>query len=71
MVKYSEAQKRANLNYAKNHLKRIPLDVRKEKYEEIKDFALSHGESVNGFIKRAIDEAMYRDSDDTKSDQPE
>lgn len=71
MVKYSEAQKRANLNYAKNHLKRIPLDVRKEKYEEIKDFALSHGESVNGFIKRAIDEAMYRDSDDTNSDQPE
>lgn len=69
MVKYSEAQKRANLNYAKNHLKRIPLDVRKEKYEEIKDFALSHGESVNGFIKRAIDEAMYRDSDDTNSDR--
>lgn len=68
MTKYTEAQKRANLNYAKNHLKRVPLDIQKEKYEEIKAFALSHGETVNGFIKRAIDETMYRDTIDTQSD---
>lgn len=65
MTKYTEAQKRANLNYAKNHLKRVPLDIQKEKYEEIKAFALSHGETVNGFIKRAIDEAIERDNDIT------
>ena len=44
-----------NLSYAKNNLKRIPLDVQKSKYEEIKAAADAVGESVNGFIKRAID----------------
>ena len=44
--------------YAKEHLKRVPLDVRKEKYEEIKAAADKAGESVNGFIKRAIDDRL-------------
>lgn len=50
-----------DMEYAKTHLKRIPLDVQINKYEEIKKHAESKGESVNGFIKRAIDEAMKRD----------
>ena len=49
--------------YAKEKLKRIPLDVTKEKYEEIKDHASKHSESINGFIKRAIDETMEKDND--------
>ena len=44
--------------YAKENLKRIPLDVRKEKYEEIKTAADKAGESVNGYIKTAIDMRM-------------
>ncbi len=44
--------------YAKEKIKRIPLDVTKEKYDQIKEYADSHSETVNGFIKRAIDEAM-------------
>ena len=32
----TESQKQARYNYAKKSLKRIPLDVQKEKYEEIK-----------------------------------
>ena len=44
-----------NVQYAKEKLKRIPLDVTKEKYEEIKLAAEATGESVNGFIKAAID----------------
>lgn len=51
----SESQKKAALKYAKENLKRIPLDVRKEKYEEIKAAAEAAGESVNGYIKTAID----------------
>ncbi|MBP3468157.1 MAG: hypothetical protein J6K26_01400 [Lachnospiraceae bacterium] len=51
-----------NMNYAKTKLKRIPLDVQKEKYEEIKTAADSVGETVNGYIKRAIDERMQRDN---------
>lgn len=40
--------------YAKEKLKRIPLDVPKTTYEEIKTHAEAHSESANGFIKRAI-----------------
>ena len=47
--------------YAKEKLKRIPLDVTKEKYDEIKEYASKHSESINGFIKRAIDETMEKD----------
>ena len=49
-------------NYAKKNLKRIPLDVQKEKYEEIKAAAETSGESVNDYIKKAIDERMERTS---------
>ena len=48
--------------YAQNKLKRIPLDVQKEKYEEIKAAATAAGESVNGYIKKAVDERMERDN---------
>lgn len=58
----SEAQKRATAKYKEKALKRIPLDVRKEKYEEIKTASEKAGESVNGYIKKAIDERMQRDS---------
>lgn len=60
----SESQKQARYNYAKKSLKRIPLDVQKEKYEEIKTAATAAGESVNGYIKKAIDQRMERDSKD-------
>ena len=58
-----ENKKRYNMEYAKQQYKRIPLDVQKEKYEEIKAAADKASESVNGYIKKAIDERMQRDSD--------
>ncbi|MCD7777613.1 MAG: hypothetical protein LUH47_03825 [Clostridiales bacterium] len=58
----SEKKVQYNLNYAKEKLKRIPLDVPKTRYEEIKSYADSKGETVNGFIKRAISETMERDN---------
>ena len=51
-----------DIEYAKNKLKRIPLDVQKEKYEEIKAAATAAGESVNGYIKKAVDERMKREN---------
>lgn len=57
----TKEQMQTRYNYAKKNLKRIPLDVQKEKYDEIKAAADSAGESVNGYIKRAIDERMERD----------
>lgn len=55
------AKTKYNMEYAKTKLKRIPLDVQKEKYEEIKAAADAAGESVNGYIKSAIDQRMERD----------
>lgn len=53
-------KKQFSINYAKEKYKRIPLDVSVKKYEEIKNYATDHGETVNGFIKRAIDETIER-----------
>lgn len=56
----SKNKTKYNMQYAKDKLKRIPLDVQKDKYEEIKAAADQAGESVNGFIKNAIDERIER-----------
>lgn len=53
-----------NIEYAKRNLKRIPLDVQKEHYEAIKAHAENKGETVNGFIKRAINEVMEHEKED-------
>ena len=58
----TDAQKQARYNYARKNLKPIPLDVQKEKYEQIKAAAVRNGESVNGYIKKAIDERIERNS---------
>ena len=55
---YSERKKSYNADYIKQNIKRIPLDVQKEKYDEIKAAAEAAGESVNGFIKKAVDFRM-------------
>lgn len=57
-----EDKTKYDIEYAKKNLKRIPLDVQKEKYDEIKAAADAAGEKVNGYIKKAIDERMARES---------
>ena len=47
-----------HIEYAKKNLKRIPLDVTKEKYSQIKTAADNAHESVNGYIKKAVDNRM-------------
>lgn len=42
------------LAYAKEKLKRIPLDVQLAEYDQIKGAATAAGESVNGYIKKAV-----------------
>lgn len=61
-MKTSDAQKRASIKYAKNNYKRVPLDVTPDQYDKIKDHAGGRGESVNGFIKRAINETIQRET---------
>ena len=48
-------------DYAKKAYDDVRLQVKKGKKDIIKAYADAHGESVNGFINRAIDEAMERD----------
>ena len=50
-----EKKKQYSMEYAKKKYKRVPLDVSIEKYEEIKKASEKAGETVNGFIKKAID----------------
>lgn len=51
----SEKRKESMYKYARENLKRIPLDVQKSKYDEILKAATDAGETVNGYIKKAID----------------
>lgn len=64
---YSESQKRASAKYNAKAYDRIELKVKKGKKDEIKEHAESMGESVNGFINRAIDETIARDNTDKPS----
>ncbi len=58
---YTEARGKASMSYAKKALKRIPLDVQKEKYDQIKAAADRAGETVNGYIKKAIEERLQKE----------
>lgn len=55
---YSDSAKRATYKYREKNIKRIPLDVQKDFYIELKEAADSVGEKVNEFIKRAIEERI-------------
>lgn len=59
--KVSKAQQKAVNKYVKNNYDRINVTFAKGRKEEIKAHAESHGESVNAFIVRAVNEAMERD----------
>lgn len=54
-MSWKENKKEYNKRYVSENIKRIPLNVQKTKYEEIKAVADSVNESVNGFIKKSID----------------
>ena len=54
----SESQKKAHYKYERENIKRIPLDVQKQHYEKIKAAADNVNESVNGYIKKAVDMRM-------------
>ncbi len=57
----SKAQQRSVNKYVKENYDRINVTLPKGKKEIIKAHAESMGESVNGFISRAIDNQIERD----------
>lgn len=61
-TKVSKAQQKAVAKYMKKNYDEIKIRVEKGQKEIIKVAADHAGESVNGYIKKAIDERMKRDS---------
>lgn len=61
MAKVSKKQQACVNRYMQKAYDRINLTVPKGEKDTIKDHAESMGESVNAFIKRAIDETIARD----------
>ena len=59
--KVSKAQQKAVNKYVKNNYDRINVTLTKGKKDEIQAAAQAAGESVNGYIKTAIDERMERE----------
>ena len=53
-------------DWQRKHADRISLNVPKGQREEIRGHAHTHGESINGFINRAINEAIARDQEEDK-----
>lgn len=58
----SKAQQEAVARYNAKSYDRIELKVKKGHKDIIKAHAESNGESLNGFVNRAIDETMERDN---------
>jgi len=56
----SEARKRANAKYDAKAYDKTLIRLPKGRLEEVRSYAAAHGESINGFIGRAIREAMER-----------
>lgn len=57
----SKAQQKSVHKYVKNNYDRIDLTVPKGKKAKMKNHAENQGESLNGFVNRAINETMERD----------
>lgn len=57
----SKAQQKAVHKYVRENYDRVEVTLPKGKKAEVKAHADAQGESVNGFISRAIDETMERD----------
>ena len=67
----SKARHRANEKYNAKAYDQIELRVIKGKKAKLKEHAQNRGESLNGFINRAIDEAVARDDEKTNPIQEE
>lgn len=59
----SKAQQKATAKYVKTKYDRIEIKVVKGRKAELQTHAEQQGESLNGFIGRAIDEQIKRDCD--------
>jgi predicted HicB family RNase H-like nuclease len=58
----SKAQQKATQKYESGHYDKILIRLPKGKRDEIKEHAEPRGESLNGFVNRAINETIKKDN---------
>ena len=64
MAETGKASTRAKNKYNAENYDNLRIVVPKGKKDKIKAYAESKGESINGFVNRAIDEAMENEGED-------
>lgn len=67
---YNEKEKERTMKYARDNIKRIPLDVPLKDYAGIKASAEAAGQGVNTYIKQAIQERQEREESRRRADCP-
>ena len=58
----TKPQTKASNKYNAKAYDRIALQVKKGERDKLREHAQQHGESLNGFINRAISETVERDN---------
>ena len=64
---FTEAQARAHKKYIAQFVE-TKVRMTPERRDAVRDHAAAQGESLNGFINRAIDETMERDGEKKQDD---
>lgn len=52
---YNEKKREYNAKYTQSHYTRVGVYIPNDQYDRLQDAAAAVGESVNGYIKTAID----------------
>jgi predicted HicB family RNase H-like nuclease len=65
---YNDKEKERTMKYARENIKRIPLDVPLKDYAGIKASAEAAGQGVNTYIKQAIRERQEREGSNVNPD---
>ena len=58
----SEAQRKANDKYIKEHYRQVKLSMPNEEAAALEEYCIANGLTKAGFIRQAIREKMQRDS---------
>jgi predicted HicB family RNase H-like nuclease len=61
LAEISEERKKAIADYKLNTYDRLEIKVKKGEKAELKQHAAEQGESLNGFVNRAMEETRQRD----------
>lgn len=59
----SEAQRKANDKYIKEHYRQVKLSMPNEEADALDEFCSTHGYTKAGFIRKAIQEKMDREKE--------